>query len=169
MAKESYCPGENLINLVTGVLDFENLDKEPWEFKKSNFVIGDKTLDEFMALSGMDMDEVNKRRVRDYTKREKILSDLLKYGDTKEKILEGLREHVKICLDCSKKYLDYLISYAYCVISLKDIEKEYGHADFLTKGAVKESIEKAKESFKKGIFYILEEGDSKYLNLLDGD
>lgn len=165
MPNEDYCPKDRLVDLLEGLLNFENLEEEPWECKKHKFMVGGKTLDDFMEHVGMDMDKVNKRRVGDYVQRQNVLSDLLRYGNTKEEILGGLRTHVKICSDCFEKYLDYLTAYVDCIMHLKDLEKDHENVDFLSQETIKETIEKAKESFEKGKFYILKEGDGEYLGL----
>jgi hypothetical protein len=89
------CPKDNLISLLLALEDFENLSHEPGTDEKKKI---SKTLSRRLRRM------MYKELFLQYGENQRIAARLFQYGDNKEDIAYGLRNHILSCRQCSAEY-----------------------------------------------------------------
>lgn len=147
---EEKCPGEKLESLVLVLhpMVFETLSDEP-----ERDILEKITRKSYPNISDEELDIRYREFLKHYGKNQRIASELFKYGNTREEILDNLRNHVAGCLNCSAEYIDMLKIYVISDINLKN-----------SKYPVIAALGRKYE--KEGFFRLLKERDKEYLDLL---
>lgn len=143
------CP-ENLEILLVNLPEevFKSLSEEP----------DTKTLRRCLEMLGKDSSEERiqeefRHMVKNYVLDQRTAAQLFKYGNTREEIVERIRQEVKSCLTCSAGYLDFLKKHAMVMIQFAESKRE--------------PLRTIGELYKqKGLFGNIVDLDRQYLGLL---
>ncbi len=102
---EIKCP-RNLEILLSAIpiAVFKSLSTEP-----NSELIEEMVREKYGEVSKEELREEYNFFVTSHSEDLRILNELHKYGETREEIVDNLREHVRGCPDCSISYFNFLI------------------------------------------------------------
>ena len=153
MIKETFCPGKNLETLLefTEQDEFECLMMEPSLKETAEILKKDEPY-----ITEEEILQVYKHDLRVQVENRRATEQLFEYGNSREEILNGLKEHVNHCKTCFSRYMNYLI---------RDTNRHFKNAEGI-------NLEEENQNYtrwidKAGLFGILKLLDEDYLKLLD--
>jgi len=161
MEKKIKCPKRNLERFLLSLNDinFKELGKEPSIEEAEglarflcSYGNGEETTEAYIK-------EAYRRLLRRKIKERRDAEELSIYGQTCEEILKNLKEHVRECHNCSKKYVEFITEGAVMLFqgSKKIISGDYP----------KELIDSAREEVRVGLYELLKQEDKRFLGLLE--